>query len=285
MSKILVLGASGNVGSEVVKRLQACEIPFRIGVHHPIRADCASDNTYELVPFDFLKPDTYAQTFAGIESMFLVRPPMLANIVRDIEPSIRAARDAGVQHIVFLSIQGVENKPFVPHYKIEQLIQAVGFRYTFLRASFFMQNLSTTHARDIREFDEIALPVGKAKTSFVDVRDLGAVAVKALTKPEHINQAYTLTGREALDYEQVATKLSHILNRQITYTNPFILTFIRDQLKSGKQLGNVLVMAGLYTITRFGNAREVTHDVEMILGRPPITFDKFVRDYRSSWEK
>lgn len=283
--KILVIGAPGNVGTEVVNGLQILGIPFRVGAHNPVSARHRLGSTPEIVLFDFLKPATFERTFAGIESMFLVRPPAIANVAREIAPAIHAACNAGVKHIVFLSIQGVETKPFIPHYKIEKLIQKSSPQYTFLRASFFMQNLSSTHAAEIRESNEIALPVGSTKTSFVDVRDVGAVAVEVLTKSEHSNKAYTLTGAEALDYEQVAAKLSTTLKRPITYTNPFILTFIRNQLKSGKQLGNILVMAGLYTITRFGNASKVTHDVETILGRPPISFDKFAHDYRSSWEK
>ena len=146
-----------------------------------------------------------------------------------------------------------------------------------------MQNLSTTHRDEIRDMGEIALPAGNAKTSFVDLRDLGAVTAQALTDASHENKKYTLTGAEALDYYAVARKLSAVLERPIRYLRPSVLTFIRRQLAQGRKLGYVLVLTMLYTITRFGNAKTVSNDVERILGRPPISFDQFAKDYRDCW--
>ncbi len=281
--KILVTGASGNVGSEVVRGLKEKGIPFRVGVFDPQTAQREDDPHIDTVPFDFLNPETYQTAFAGIKHLFLIRPPALANVERDIAPAIRAAIACGVEHIVFLSLQGVENNRITPHYKIEQLILGMEVRYTFLRASFFMQNLSTTQAAEIRDLSEIALPVGKAKTSFIDVRDIAAVAVCALTDSQHENRKYTLTGSEALDYTQVAEKLSVVLKRPIRYSNPSVFSFVRRQLAAGRSLGYTLIVAALYTITRFGNAKEITGDVQTILGRPPITFDQFVQDYHQCW--
>jgi uncharacterized protein YbjT (DUF2867 family) len=283
-ARILITGAPGNVGTEVVRSLlMKKDVAFRVGVFDINKAHFEPDEQLEVVPFDFLKPDTYAAAFAGIERLFLVRPPALANVQRDIAPAIRTAVACGVEHIVFLSLQGVDQNRIVPHHKIEKLIQELGVRYTFLRASFFMQNLSTTQAAEIRECSEIGLPVGKAKTSFVDVRDIADVAVCALTEDGHENKKYTLTGMEALDYDQVATKLSRTLGRPIRYTNPSVVRFIGRQLRAGHQWGYTLVVAALYTITRLGNAKEITRDIETILRRSPITFDQFVQDYSACW--
>lgn len=281
---ILITGAPGNVGTEVVHELQRLGVPCRVGAYHVKTASEMLGEDLEITHFDFLESETYSATFAGIERMFLVRPPALSNVQRDIAPAIQAAVKAGVKQIVFLSIQGVENNRVVPHYKIEQLLLGSGVDYTFLRASFFMQNLSTTHRNEIRDHNEIALPVGHARTSFIDARDIAAVAARVLTEAGHTNRKYTLTGAEALDYDQVASKLSATLQRTIRYTHPSIITFIRRQLALGQKLGYTLIMTALYTITRFGNAKTVTHDVEMLLGRPPISFDQFAEDYRSSWQ-
>jgi uncharacterized protein YbjT (DUF2867 family) len=283
-ARILITGAPGNVGTEVVRGLLKKDVAFRVGVFNITKDHFEPDEQLEVVPFDFLKPETHAAAFAGIKRLFLVRPPALANVQRDIAPAIRTAVACGVEHIVFLSLQGVEQNRIVPHHKIEKLIQELGVRYTFLRASFFMQNLSTTQAAEIRECGEIGLPVGKAKTSFVDVRDIADVAVCALTENGHENKKYTLTGQEALDYDQVATKLSRILGRSIRYTNPSVIRFIGRQLRAGQQWGYTLVVAALYTITRLGNAKEITRDIETVLGRSPITFDQFAQDYSACWQ-
>jgi len=281
--KILVIGAPGNVGTEVVKGLIAANVPFRVGARDVDRARQVLIGAPEIVAFDFLNPATFTAAFANIDKLFLVRPPALGNVPRDIAPALTAAKAAGVTQVVFVSIQGVEHNKRVPHYKIEMLIRALGFDYTFLRASFFMQNFTTTHRTELQQRSEIALPVGKAKTSFIDTRDIGAVATRTLIDPGHTNQAYTLTGSEALDYYQVAALLSDVLKRPIRYTNPSPVRFIVEQLGLKRPIDMVLVMTMLYTITRFGNATEVTDDVQRILQRPPITFRQFATDFRDLW--
>jgi len=282
-AEIFVTGAPGNVGTEVVRELQRQGVPFRVGVFNTAAA-LESNPGMEAVPFDFLRPETHRPAFHGIKHLFLVRPPALANVERDIAPAVRTAIACGVEHIVFLSLQGVEKNRVVPHHKIEQLIVESGVHYTFLRASFFMQNLSTTQAEEIRVQGEIALPVGKARTSFIDVRDIAAVAVRTLTEAQHVDRIYTLTGGESLDYTEVAAKLSLVLNRRIRYTNPSAVQFIARQLQAGQKLDYTLVVAALYTITRFGNAKQTSRDVEAILGRAPISFDQFAYDYRACWQ-
>ncbi|NDJ52148.1 MAG: NmrA family NAD(P)-binding protein, partial [Chloroflexi bacterium] len=215
--------------------------------------------------------------------LFLVRPPALANVERDIAPALQSAVKHGVKHIVFLSLQGVENNRMVPHHKIEQLLQTLAVQTTNLRASFFMQNLSTTHREEIRDRSEIAVPVGEARTSFIDVRDIAAVAVQALTEAGHEGRNYTITGSQALDYYEVAQILSTELGRPIRYTNPSPARFFISQLEQGTHLSYAAVVTALYTATRMGNAQHVTDDVERILERPAISLAQFAHDYRECW--
>jgi uncharacterized protein YbjT (DUF2867 family) len=281
--KILVTGAPGNVGSEVVNQLRETGADFRVGAYNVDKAREALGDDLEIVHFDFLNASTYHEAFLGVERMFLVRPPQLANVQKEIAPAIYAAVGAGVQHVVFLSLQGVEKNKVVPHHKIEGLIREVGLPYTFLRASFFMQNLTTTHRAEIRDDGEIAVPVGKARTSFIDARDIGAVAVRALTEDGHVNQCYTITGSEALDYYTVARTLSEVLGRRIEYTDPSVPRFFVRQVSKGTKIGYAFVMTMLYTITRMGNAESVTNEVPRLLGREPISFRQFAEDNREVW--
>jgi uncharacterized protein YbjT (DUF2867 family) len=278
---VLVTGSTGNVGAEVVRFFP-----------DPSKLRCAviNDADAKKVPagiktvrFDFQDPATYADAFRDVRAMFLLRPPQLANVERDFVPPITAAVQAGVQQIAFLSLVGVENATFVPHYKIEQAVRASGAAYTFLRASFFMQNLTTTHRAEIRDRSVIGLPVGKAKTSFIDAADLGAVAARALSEPGHEDQAYTLTGGESLDYYQVADILTEVLGRPIRYTHPNPLSFAFDQKRHGRTWGMTAVMTMLYTMTRNGSADVVTDDVQRVLGRPPITFRQFAEANKAAW--
>ena len=187
--------------------------------------------------------------------------------------------------MVFLSILGVENNPRVPHYKVEEYLKNARMAYTFLRASFFMQNLSTTHRAEIRERDEIFVPVGGARTSFIDVRDIGAVGAQVLVGDGHGNQAYELTGGQALDYYQVADTFSEILGRKITYRNPSATRFLLDTWRRGTPIQYALIMTWLYNSTRSGMAERVTGEVQRFLDRPPISLRQFIEDNYQVWSK
>lgn len=286
-SPILVFGALGNVGAEVVTALQAQNIPVRSADLDPaaLQRRFAPPNSanLEAVRFDFSAPETFAPALHGVQRMFLMRPPQITDVQRYMFPLIDAARQAGVEQVVFLSLLGVENNRQTPHYKVEQYLRASGLAWTFLRASFFMQNLNTTHRAEIRDRDEIFVPVGCGKTSFIDVRDIAAVAALALTQPGHANQAYDLTGPQALDYYEVAGIFSQVLGRRIVYRSPSIVPFVWKTIRRGTPLPFALVMAWLYHQTRNGMSAGVTPEVARLLGRPPITLRQYIADYRSAW--
>jgi hypothetical protein len=151
--------------------------------------------------------------------------------------------------------------------------------YTLLRASFFMQNLLEVHRRDIVEHDEIFVPAGDGKTSFVDARDIGDAAAVVLTESGHANRAYDLTGPEALDYEEVAIVFSDGLDRPISYPNPSLVAFARRMRRRGKPLGFIALVCGIYTTARLGLAARVTDDSRTLLGRRPRKMRAFVEDH------
>lgn len=281
MSAILVTGATGNIGAELVRRLHAAEHPVRAAVRNAAPLPAAP--RVPTVSFDFARPETYAPALHGVTKLFLMRPPALSDTRRFINPVIDAARRAGVEQIVFLSLLGAEKNRAVPHYAVEQHLQAAGVPWTLLRAGFFMQNLSTTHRADIRDCDEIIVPAGQGKTSFIDGRDIAAVAARALTEPGHTGRAYRLTGGAALSYAEAAAIFSAVLDRPIHYRNPSLLRFVRTMRQRGASWPFVLVTAAIYTTARLGLAGAVTPDTAALLGRPPITLREFVADHRTCW--
>ncbi len=285
MLNILVTGATGNVGKEVIRLLTDQNCNIYTAVRNPEQAkkilgDSSSKINY--VEFDFTKPSTFTNAFSQINRIFLVRPPALANI-REIAPALEAAKQAGVEQIVFLSILGAERNRIVPHSKIERYINQLGIGATFLRAGFFMQNLNTVHQEDIKTRGELFMPAGNGKTSFIDVRDIAAVAIRTLLEDEHINKAYTLTGSEALTYYQVADIFTEILNKPIKYTNPSLINFIIKMRARGLPIDFILVMAAIYTTTRLGLANKITLDTEQLLNRPSLTMRQYIQDYQQYW--
>lgn len=283
--RILVTGATGNVGSQVARfLLDDPHIIVRAVGRQPQRIREHLSEGVEAVRFDFKDVASYGPTLAEVDKIFLVRPPQISNVRRDIRPFIAAAQQAGVKQIAFLSLQGVEQNPFTPHFRIEKLIRESGIDWTFLRAGFFAQNLSTTHQAEIRDHNRLMIPAGNSRTSFIDVRDIGEAAARVLRENDYSQRAYTLTGPEALTYDEVAHILSEELGRPILYADPPLWEFVRWQRQQNTPWELTLVMASLYTITRFGHAEEISPDVERLLGRPPISFRQFAADYHHSWE-
>ncbi|KTG19974.1 SDR family oxidoreductase [Haloferax profundi] len=285
MKRILVTGATGTVGSHVVSQLREKDVVVRAGVRAVERACEQFGSDVECVHFDFHKPETWGAAFEDVDAMFLVRPPSEGRVKRHLTPAIDAASRVGVDHVVYLSVLGAEKNPLLPHHRIEDHLRDVDVTVTFLRASFFMQNLSEVHREDIAARDEIFVPAGEGTTSFVDARDIAAVGVAALTEVGHENCAYDVTGPEALTYDDVADTFSAVLNRRIEYTRPGPVAFTTTMYRRGFPLTFVVVMLGIYTTARLGLAGRVTDDVERVLGRPPRTMREFVEDHADAFRK
>jgi uncharacterized protein YbjT (DUF2867 family) len=282
VAPILVTGATGNVGSAVLRTLAANGVEARVaGRAGQAGAHLPDDG----VAFDFADPSTWSAAFEGVDSMFLMRPPAIGNVRRDLLPAVAAAREAGVRHVVFLSLQGAEKNKIVPHAAVEKWLRSSGLVWTFVRASFFAQNLSTIHAADIRDRNEIVVPAGNGPTAFVDAEDVGAVAATALLDPTaHGRKAWTVTGPRALTYHQVAEILSTELGRPIRYTRPRLSRYIRHAHGSlGMPWRMVAVTSAIYTTARLGLAAGLTADVEAVLGRDPIDFVAFAHRQRLAW--
>jgi uncharacterized protein YbjT (DUF2867 family) len=278
MRRVLVTGATGTVGRHVTRGLADRDIDVRAGVRSVERARESLPDAVELVTFDFEKPETWGATFEDVETMFLLRPPELARVGRHITPAVDAAARVGVKHVVLLSVLGAEKNPLLPHRRLERHLQATDLSYTFLRASFFMQNFLEVHRSEISR-GELCIPAGDGETSFVDARDVAAVGVAALVEPGHENCAYDLTGPEALTYTDAAAVFSDVLDRKIEYIDPGLVEFLVTSTRRGVSLPFALVQAGVYTTARLGLAGRVTEDVEAVLGRPPRSLVEFVRDH------
>jgi uncharacterized protein YbjT (DUF2867 family) len=281
--KILLTGVSGNVGNAVMSYLKSENASFLAGVRN-IEESKQKDDSIEYVHFDFQDAATYETALQGIKKVFLVRPPQLTDVKGIFKPFIQKCKEVGVLQIVFLSLLGAQSNPFPPHHKIEKVILESRIPFTFIRPSFFMQNLSTTHAKDIKERNDLFIPSGKAKISFIDTRDIGEIIGRTLVEKGHENMAYTITGLEAITYFKVADSMTKILGRKITYSNPKLLKFRKDVIDRGVQKEFATVMMVLYLTTKLGMANHVTDTAQVLLKRKPRTIEDFIRDHVEIWK-
>ncbi|MFP4563249.1 MAG: SDR family oxidoreductase [Spirochaetia bacterium] len=279
-SVYLITGATGNVGRETAKHLSEAGETV-IGARFPGEDVKDPLSGVEYKDFDFTDETTWEPALEGATHLFLMRPPHISKIKRDMEPFMRYLEARGIDQVVFLSVQGAEANKLVPHHKVEQTLRELDLPWTMVRPSFFMQNLSTTHLPEIRDENRIFVPAGEGRTNFIDVRDIGEVTAKILMGEGHIGKGYTITGERSWSYREVAERMSEILGKEIRYHPAGALPFIRYQRKQGRKLGHALVMLALYSAARMGKADGTTDAAEKILGRKPRSLDDFIRDHRA----
>lgn len=285
MSKVMVTGALGNVGSYVVKYL----------LENNQEVVCADIDLEKLsqkyakqtknVYFDFTKSDTFAKALKDVDRVFIMRPPHIGK-PEDLKPFIEALKNKGdIKLVSFLSLIGVEKNPIPPHHNIEKYIEQANLPFAHIRPSFFMQNISGIHAFEIKEFNQLVVPVAKALTSFIDAQDIGEITANILTNyQDYQNQAFDITGPDAIDYYQAASILSKVLERKITYQNlkPRLVKKYWLEIRGlDKEYTNVMSM--LYLMTRFGGAKKVTNTFEKIMGKKAQSFEQFVIKNKEAW--
>jgi uncharacterized protein YbjT (DUF2867 family) len=278
---ILVTGAGGTVGREVVQALQREGLPFRAAYHTQDKVAKARGSGLDAVTVDFADPRSLLPALDGITRLFLLcaATPDLPELERGIVDQIRKT---GLEHLVKLSVWRAPEEEFTFarwHRSSEKAIEAAGIPFTFLRPNGYMQNLATYYAPMLRATHTLALPAGHAKESPIDVRDIASVVARVLSDPSHIGHAYDLSGPESLSYHQVANTLSVALGRKITYVDISDEAFRQGMQKAGAEGWLIDAILEMQHYAKRGQAADVLGSVQQILGRRPITLDRFARDY------
>jgi len=277
---ILVTGATGHVGSDVLTRLAAANTPARAVVHSEGKAAALRDAGIETVVADLDDPATLRPALAGVDHVLLISPLHQQQGARE-RAVIDAAKAAGVAHVVKLSAFGVG--PAAPvsfartQYDIEQALERSGMEYTHLRPNGFMQNF-VQNAPAIVGQGALYGSTGDGKISFIDVRDIADVAVLALTQEGHAGKIYSLTGPEALSYGDVAAVFSRELGREVRYVDMPPDAFKGALSQAGVPEWTAGALGELYAMYREGHASAVTGTVQDLTGRPARTLATFVCD-------
>ncbi len=282
---MVVTGPSGNVGQQLVDVLDRdYDGPWRVACRHPERFAAGRG-----VAFDFFDRATWPAALSGVDVLSLLFPLPGNRAAREaIIPFIEAAEKAGCRHVVYVSVFGADRARFIPHHHVELALRGSSMASTVLRCSFFMQNLHraiSTHGDDIVDHDELFIPAGRGKTTFIDARDAAEVAALAVTdtSADHADRVYHLTGPRPIAMSEVADELSRVLGRRIRYANPSLVRFARRLRQREVGWDTVGFMCAVYTLTKLGFNQQVTDDVARLLGRPPRTLSSFLEDSAWRW--
>lgn len=278
---ILVTGSTGNVGSELVKKLSASGQVVRAFVRSRAQAQAIALPRIEFVEGDFADTRTFEPALKNVERLFLLIPSS-SSVEEQQRNFVDAANRSGVRHIVKLSqLSADENAPgrFQRyHGAIEKHIMKSGIPYTFLRPNLFMQGLLNFRAT-ISSQGAFYAPAGTAKVSVVDVRDIAAVAAKALTESGHEGKIHDITGPEALTHAEMAAQLSKAIGKQVKYVDVPPETMRQALLGFGMPAWQADGLVEDYDHYRRGEAAMVTATVREVTGDDAIPFAEFAKDY------
>ena len=281
---ILVVGATGTNGREVVKQLSARGVPVRALVRSAEKSPDLRLPNVELVRGDLGDPPSLDAALRGVQKAFIVTA-VDQRCVEWFRNFFEAAKRAGGPHVVKFSGMGAgsaDTPVMNQHGETDEMLQRSGLPYTVLRPNSFHQNLLWS-AGSIKGQGAFYLPLGDARQSLVDVRDLALVAAEALTGAGHEGQVYELTGPESLSYHDVAATLSKVLGKPVRYVPVSLEAAKESMLKAGMPEWNAAAVTDLYRAFATGAYARTTDTIARLTGRPPRSFEQFARDHADAF--
>ena len=282
---ILVTGATGTNGSDVIKTLAVRGIPAK-AMMRSVKDGGELPSGITAVEGDFDDGASLKQALVGVKRAFLLTPSTEHAEAQQLR-FVEAATRAGVRHIVKLSQFAASPDSPVRflryHAAVEQAIRDSGLDWTFLRPNLFMQGM-LQFAGMVRNKGIIAAPIGDARVSVVDVRDNAAVAAAALTEDGHAGKTYTLTGPEALTHAEMAARLSAATGRPITFVDASEDDMRRAMAGVKMPEWQIEGLIEDYAHYRRGEAVVIATGVDDATGQPPRAFDGFARDYADAFK-
>jgi uncharacterized protein YbjT (DUF2867 family) len=276
---ILVTGATGTVGSNVVRELRARGATVRALLRDRERRPLGPH--VELAIGDFADPASVRAALEGVDQMFLVCANSPEQVALEVN-AIDAAVAAGTRRIVKVSALHAEAGSTLPfwdwHGCIEQHLQAAGLPYVVLRPSFYMTNLLAS-AATIAETGKLFAPAAEAKVAMIDPRDVAAAAAAVLTEDGHDGPTYELTGPEAITFCQVAEEMSRATGRRVEFVNVADEAALGALLAAGLPDWLATSVVTLFELLRCGVGEQITDSIRLLTGREPRTIADFARDH------
>lgn len=278
MSQTLIIGSSGTVGTELAKILKSKGQSI-------VLATSKKELKPGQVHLNLLNHEGLEKAFENVDRLFMLSPPGHTNQHQLLIPIIEMAKKKKVKKVVLMTAMGANAVEEAPFRQVEIHLEKSGLNYNIIRPNWFMQNFNSFWIHGINNDGKIYLPVAKAKGSFIDARDIAAVAAELLLSDKFNNKDFDLTGTDVINHDQVADILSNVTGRKIAYQEIEPATMLKSLLGAGLPNDYANFMLMILDFFKQGYSEHTTDAVEKITGRKPISFKKYAEDYKASWVK
>lgn len=289
---ILVTGATGQLGNEVATLLadQSNDIQL-FALVRDLEKDSAkalAAKGVQLLVGDYNEPDTLAKAFEDIDKLYFVSGTDIPNRSRHHENVVEAARKANVKHVLYTSFARKNDTDASPiaflassHIQTEELLKSSGMDYTLLRHSLYADVIPMFIGNAV-DSGTIYLPAGDGKTSYATRSDMAKGAVAILTSEGHENKIYDITGSEAVSYHEIATYLSDITGKSISYTSPAAEEFEKVLSEAGLPAPIIQMTAGFAEAIKQNEFDETSDTLEKLIGHKPVSVKAYLQQVFAS---
>ncbi len=282
--KILVTGATGKLGFEVVRRLIDAGVEVTAGTRQPERCAAAFAKAVDVVHLDYDVTESWGPAVQWADRVFLVPPPFDPDADERLVPFLDWAVQSGTRHVVLVSAMGAEARDRQTLSRLERRLSTTGVAWTIMRPNIYMQNFARGFvAKSIRANGTFRLSAGEGAVSFVDARDVAEIAARVLLRDDDFDRAYTLTGPAALTHAQVAQTISAAAGKPASYEAIDDEAMREELLEAGWTRSRADTFVGLLGTIREDERAAVTGDSAQLLGRQPTSFEAFARDNAGAW--
>lgn len=287
MSKIILTGATGNVGKHLLKLVLESGMNYVAVSSNPEKIQKLRAEKYNADFLDFNSEESMSNIFEKGDVLFLLNP-LQENMLAYIENAVEAAKAKGIKFILRLSGMGSNPDSELLYSrrqgKADKMIIESGIDYSIICPNSFMQNFAVYYSEMIKNSNAVFLAHGAGKVSYIDVRDIAQAAFEILKNPaQHKSKIYELTGNEALSNYEIAAILSDVSGKNIKYIEISENDAAEAMRKAGVPEWNIRILSGLDMVIRNNYASALSGAYKMITNQEPIDFKQFALDYKEQW--
>lgn len=290
MSKLLITGATGQLGKEVLHRLIEKNGTTTLAalVRNPDKADDLKALGVDIRQGDYNDYASLVAAFEGVSKLYFVSGSDVQVRAQQHENVINAAKEAGVEHVVYTSFlreNETETSPIAAlaeaHIKTEHWLKASGLTYTLLKHSIYLDFVPMFIGDQVTETGVLYFPAGEGKVGFVLRSDMAEVAAMVLTTEGHANQTYDITNEKAVSFGDIAAAISRTTGKDITYVSPSGADYIKTLTEAGVPMQYAGMFAGFGEAFRQGEFAQASTTIERLLGRKPVSMAQFIEQVYS----